>query len=265
MKKNHLLVVGIVLVASLILVQGCSSGPSEEELKLAAFQEKYAGLKEAYDALVTLRADLENAETTLAALEEIPEKDLTDEQKAELEEVKAKLEAGPAEREAGFEQVQGLLADFLNEGINDYPDSPETADALVIYSDEAILVALDMVEKSGDYKKAIDNLTGAQSFFEAAGLTPYHPLVAQIAEFDNWRFITQERFDEVKKGMTKDDVVAVAGHVYYRNVQESPEKGVETWLYKKREGGAAAVYFKIKTQKVYDKNWEAISTQVVTE
>ena len=265
MKKNRLLVVCVVLVTLVGLVQGCSRGPSEEELKFAAFQEQYAGLKQAYDGLTDLRTELEAAEATVATLEEIPEQELTEEQVAELETLKARLEGGAAESETGFEEVQGLVADLLNVGINEYPESQETADALMIYSDEAILVAIDMVEKSGDYKKAIDNLTSAQGFFEAAGLTPYHPLVAQIEEFDSWRFITQERFDAATKGMTKEEVVAVAGQVYYRNVQESPDKGVETWLYKKREGGAAAFYFKMKTQKLYDKNWEAVSTQVVTD
>ena len=163
------------------------------------------------------------------------------------------------ESETAFEEVQGLLADLLNVGINEYPGSQETADALMIYADEAILVADDMVVKSGDYKKAIDHLSTAEGYFQAAGLTPYHPLIAKIAELDDWRFITQERFDQVKKGMTKEEVVAVVGQVYFRNIQESPEKGVESWLYKKREGGAAAFYFKIKTGKVYDKNWEAVA------
>jgi len=265
MKRNRLLVVSVVLIAMVGLVQGCSRGPSEEELKLAEFQGQFTALKGTYDSLTNLRTEIEGLEGALATLEEIPEGELTEEQTVELEETKTNLELRIGERETAFEDVQGQLADLLNVGINDYPESQETADALIIYSDEAILVALDMVEKSGDYKKAIDHLNTAESYFEAAGLTPYHPLVAQVAEFDDWRFITQERFDAVKKGMTKEEVAALVGQVYYRNVQETPDKGVETWLYKKREGGAAGFYFKIKTQKVYDKNWEAVATQVVTE
>jgi AcrR family transcriptional regulator len=255
----------VVSIALVGIAQGCSRGPSEEELKLAAFQEQFAALKQSYQTLTNLRVELEAQRTVLATLEEIPENELTEEQQTELEEVAAGIEAGAAETESEFEEVQGLLADFLNVGINEFPDSPETAEALVMYSDEAILVAVDMVKKSGDYKKAIDHLSSAEGYFEAAGLTPYHPLVAQIADFDSWRFITQERFDAVTKGMTKDEVSATVGQVYFRNIQEDPGKGVESWLYKKREGGAAAFYFKTKTQKVYDKNWEAIATQVVTE
>ena len=265
MKRNRLLVVCVVSIALMGIAQGCSRGPSEEELKLATFQEQFAAMKLSYDALVNLRVELEAQEAELATLAEIPENELDDEQKVQIEEIKAALGAGVGENEAGFEEVQGMLADLLNVGINEFSDSQETADALIMYSDEAILVAVDMVEQSGDYKKAIDHLRSAEGYFEAAGLTAYHPLVAQIADFDNWRFITQERFDAVKKGMTKEEVVAIAGQVYFRNIQEDPGKGVESWLYKKREGGAAAVYFKTRTQKIYDKNWEAIATQVVAE
>ncbi len=265
MKRNQFAFVCVVLVAVLGLVQGCSRGPSEEDLKFAAFQEQFAALQPEYDALVNMRSEIEAAELALVELQAIPENKLTDEQKAEIEELQAQLETVTSERETAFEMVQGQLADLLNVGINDYPESQETATALVIYADEAILVADDMVVKSGDYKKAVDHLSAAEGYFDAAGLTPYHPLVAKIAELDDWRYITKERFDQVKKGMTKDEVVALVGQVYYRNVQETPAKGVEAWLYKKREGGAAAFYFKIKTQKVYDWNWEAVAATTVVE
>jgi len=265
MKRNRVLVVCIVFVAIVGLNQGCSRGPSEEELKLAAFQEQAVAMKQAYEDMVSLRAEIEEDEASLAELQEIPENKLTDEQKLELEELTAKVESARNDSETAFEDVQAKLADLLNVGINEYPESQETADALMIYADEAIIVADDMVAKSGDYKKAIDHLANAEGYFEAAGLSSYHPLIAKIQELDDWRFLTQERFDAVKKGMTKDEVGALAGQVYFRNVQESPDKGVETWLYKKREGGAAAFYFKIKTQKVYDKNWEAVAAQSVVE
>jgi hypothetical protein len=265
MRSYRLLSVCVVLVAVLGLVQGCSRGPSEEELKLAAFQEQSAALEVAYNALMEMRAETDVAEAALVELQAIPENKLTDEQKVELEELATGIESSVGAKETAFEEVQGLLADYLNVGINEFPESQETADALLIYADEAILVADDMVEKSGDYKKAMDHLSTAEGYFEAAGLTPYHPMVAKIAELDDWRFITQERFDQVKKGMTKEEVVAAVGQVYFRNIQENQEKGVESWLYKKREGGAAAFYFKMRTGKAYDKNWEAVAVTTVVE
>ncbi len=263
MKRNRLLVVCVVFVAVVGLSQGCSRGPSEDELKLAAFQEQAAAMKQAYEGLMSLRAEIEAAEVTVAELQEIPENDLTDEQNLEIEELTAKVESAAVESETAFEGVQGMVADLLNVGINEFPESTETADALMIYADEAIFVADDMVVKSGDYKKAMDHLGNAEGYFQAAGLSSYHPLVAKIAELDDWRFVTQERFDQVTKGMTKEEVVALVGQVYFRNIQEDTDKGVESWLYKKREGGAAAFYFKTKTGKYYDKNWEAVPAQTV--
>jgi outer membrane protein assembly factor BamE (lipoprotein component of BamABCDE complex) len=265
MMRNQSRVMCVVLVAVVGLALGCSRGPSEEELKLAAFQEQFAETKLAYEDLMNVRSEIETARVILAELEAIDENKLTEEQQAQLDETRTAIEASLAASETAFEELQGKLADLLNIGINEFPDSSETAAALVIYSDEAILVADDMVAKAGDYKKAIDHLSNAEGYFVAAGLTPYHPLVAKIAELDDWRFITQERFDQVKKGMTKEEVAATVGQVYYRNVQESPSKGVETWLYKKREGGAAAFYFKIKTGKVYDKNFDAIEVRAAED
>ncbi len=265
MRKNRLLLIGVVFVAVAGLLQGCSRGPSKEELKRADFEARFAAVEGSYDALMNLRSEIEAAEATVAELEAIPDDKLTEEQAAELETILARLEAAANEREAAFDEVQNQLANFLTVGINEYPESPQTASALMMYSDEAILVADDMVAKAGDYKKAIDHLASARGYFEAAGLTPYHPLVAKVEELDSWRFITEERFDQVAKGMTKDEVTELVGHVYFRNIQESPDKGVETWLYKKREGGAAAFYFKMKTDTLYDKSFDAVSATVVED
>jgi hypothetical protein len=263
MRSNRFLTVCVACVLSLGLVQGCQRGPSEEELKLAEFQGQFETLKQKYDALNQTRTEIADATTELAELEAVPERQLTDEQKARMDELNATLDELTATNEAAFEEAQSVLADFLNVGINDYPDSAETAAALKIYSDEAILVALDMVAKAGDYRKAVDHLSSAEGYFAAIGLEPPVELTNTIAELDDWRYITPERFDQITKGMTKDEVVATVGQVYFRNIQENPDKGVETWLYKKREGGAAAIYFRMKTGKVYDKRFDAVAATTV--
>ena len=122
-----------------------------------------------------------------------------------------------------------------------------------------------MVAQSGDYKKAVEQLDSANSYFTSIGLEPYQSLVEHIAHLSDMRFITQERFDMVEKGMTKDEAKAIVGVPYYQNIQEDQKRGIETWLYRKRKGGAAALYFKMKTDKVYNKNFEAVKTRVVTD
>lgn len=263
--RTRTLFCGVAVLLVLSSVSGCSKGPSEEEQKLADLQAQFATIQEHYQALGEARGHLAEAEATRDELEAIPERRRTDEQKAELEGIPALIEQISASRDSVFDQMQGELAVFLNTALNEFPQEPITAEALVIYSDEAILVADEAVAKAGDYKKALSQLDSALSYFEMTGLPPHQPLVDHIAQLEEMRYINQERFDQVEKNMTKDEVKEIAGVPYYQNIKEDPKRGVETWLYRKRDGGAAAIYFRMKTEKVYDKNFDAVKTKVVTD
>jgi len=265
MRRSRFLPYGIAILAVIGLVSGCSRGPSEEELAQAAFEESLAILQQQYDELQQARADLAASEATLTEIEAMKERDRSDEQKAELEALPAKIEELSATRDTAYETVQATLADFLNIALNEFPQHPATEQGLNMYSDEAILIAEDTVAKAGDYKKAINNLDAANSYYDSIGLPPYQPLVDKLAEFDEMRFITKERFDLVAKNMTMDEVKAVVGVPYYQNIQVDEKRKVETWLYRKREGGAAAIYFRTNNNKVYNKNFDAITVKVAEE
>ena len=255
----------IVVTVALCVANGCSRGPSEEELKQAELAQQFATITELHESLMQTRGDVTAAQSSLAEIEAIAERERTDEQKAMLEELPAQIEELTASQDATFEELQGNLAEYLNVALNEFPDSPDTARALEIYSDEAMIVAADIVAKSGDYKKAIDHLASAESLFQQVGLTPYRPLTDRIAQLDDWRFITQERFDLVKKDMTKEEVMEVVGVPYYQNIKIDDKRGVEMWLYRKREGGAAAISFRTKTDKVYHMNFDAVKPQVAED
>ncbi len=265
MRRSRFLPYGIAILVAVGLISGCSRGPSEEELARAAFEEQLATLQQQYEVLKQARTDLAAAEASLAEIEAIGERDRTDEQKAALESLPATIADLGTQREAAYDAVQGTLADFLNIALNDFPDHPATVEGLNLYSDEAILIADDVVAKSGDYKKAINQLDSANSYYDSIGLPPYQPLVDKIAELDDMRFITQERFDLVQKNMTMDEVKEVVGVPYYQNIQVDEKRKVETWLYRKREGGAAAVYFKTTNNKVYNKNFDAVKVKVAED
>jgi hypothetical protein len=265
MRLSRFLPYGIVLLVAFVSISGCSRGPSEEELAQAAFEEKLVALQQQYDELTQARADLAASEAKQAEIEAVRERDRTDEQKAELEALPATLEEQSTARDVAYDTVQATLADFLNIALNDFPEHPATTEGLDLYSDEAILIAQDTVAKSGDYKKAINQLDSASSYYDSIGLPPYQALLDTMAELDDMRFITQERFDLVKKNMTMDEVKAAAGVPYYQNIQVDEKRKVETWLYRKREGGAAAIYFKTTNNKVYNKNFEAVKVKVAEE
>ncbi|MCD4750552.1 MAG: hypothetical protein K8R59_14370 [Thermoanaerobaculales bacterium] len=263
--KTKFLPLFLIFIVAIGAIVGCKGGPSEEELALSQAQEQFTAVKEGNNQLQQLRTDLAAAEATIAEIEAIEERKRTDEQKAQLEEVSGQLEGLQGSVEEIYEGLQVQLADFLTVALNNFPSAPETAEALQIYAIEAIGVAEDIVAKSGDYKKATDHLMGAKGYYEAIGLEPYQDLTDKIAYFEDWRLVTEERFGQLKKGMTKDEVKAAIGVPYYGNIQEDTKKGVESWLYKKDGGGAAAVYFKTKTAKVYDWNFDAVKIKVVTD
>lgn len=263
MKKSRFLPYGIAILVVFGFVSGCSRGPSEEELAQAAFEEQLANLQLQYETLQQARTDLAGSEATLAEIEAIRERDRSEEQVAELEALPAAIVDQGVARDAAYDAVQATLADFLNIALNDFPEHPATTQGLNLYSDEAIMIADETVSKAGDYKKAMNQLDAANSYYDSIDLPPYQPLVNKMAELDEMRFITKERFDLVKKNMTMDEVKEAAGVPYYQNIQVDEKRKVETWLFRKREGGAAAVYFKTTNNKVYNKNFEAVKPKTV--
>jgi len=265
MKRSRFLPCSVAVLVAIALISGCSRGPSEEELAQAQFEEQLAQLQTQYQDLQQRRADLVAATAAMAEIEAVRERDRTDEQKAELESLPVRIEELSVARDETFDLAQGTLADFLNVALNNFPEDPATVEGLNIYSDEAILIARDTVLKAGDYKKATDQLASALSYYETLSLPVYPKLAETLAELEEMRFINQERFDLIKKNMTMDEVKEVAGVPYYQNIQVDEKRGVETWLYRKKDGGAAAIYFRVKTAKSYDKKWDAVKTKVVTD
>jgi len=263
MRKSRFLPYGIAILVAFGLASGCSRGPSEAELHQAQFEDKLVTLQQQNEELQQARADLAASEAALAEIEAVRERDRTDEQKAALEALPATIEGQGATRDTAYDAVQSTLADFLTIALNDFPDHTATVQGLNLYSDEAILIADDTVLKAGDYKKALNQLDSASTYYESVGLAPYQPLIDKIAALDGMRFITQERFELVKKNMTMEEVKEVAGVPYYQNIQVDEKRKVETWLYRKRQGGAAGIYFKTTNNKVYNKNFEAVKLKVV--
>lgn len=265
MRKFLIIPALFALVATLALTTGCNTGPSAEEKAEMAMQNQFDAVQKAYSELQGKREELKTAKATITEIEAIRERKRTDEQKAQLEEATKKVTELSKAVDEGYTSLQNILTPLLTTLLNEHRDAPQTLEALKIYSDEAIIAAEEMVQKSGDYKKAMKSLSTAEGYYKAIGQAPYPSLEDKIKEYEDWRFITKERFDKVNKGMTEEEVKALIGVPYYRNIQEDPKKGVTAWLYKKREGGGAGIYFKTERQKVYSKNWTALKTKVSSD
>jgi hypothetical protein len=129
-------------------------------------------------------------------------------------------------------------------------------------SAEDIALAQEYIDLGGDYRRAVEILETALS------VDRDNPeLQAAVEKAKEFRFTTKERFDQVKRGMTQDEVRALLGQVNLRNVREYPERKVVAWFYPKQGGGAGAVFFEQKGDVfvVYKIDFEAVQPGGRTE
>ncbi len=257
--RRRILVWAVMIPVMFGLSLGCGQAKKKQEQQQSKLQQQSLEITKSYEALLAARKKVAAEEATLEELKKIRKRKLTEEQKQQLSQLPGQIKADQQEVAKKYDDVQTKLANFLNFALNNAPNAPETAAALKIYSDEAINNAETAIREAGDYKKAIDTLQTAVGYYESAGLTPYQPLKDKMKLYDQMQYITKDRFDQIKKGMTEDEVCQVAGYPYYLNKKH--EKGVDFWLYPRRDGGAAAIYFN-KHHKAYSKRWNAVKPKV---
>lgn len=242
-----------VLALAVVALLACG-GKKTEQLKVdlqaqlqqvkalhTQYLEKAAKLRELRNELAKLREKrkLNNAEA---------------EQKQKLEE---EVKAASRELDQIFSEDQNELAAFLNTALNDAPQAPETLEGLKIYAEDAILNARDYMNEAGDYRKAVELLETAESYFTMTSATPPEELSELLEEAKRFRFITKDRFDAVKKGMSKAEVRAITGTPLALNVREQEVKGqkITVWLFRSEEGDIASFFFNQKGQ-LYSKDWK---------
>lgn len=230
-------------------------GPSQEEQLAAAQAEALAALEESRDALQAKRQELADARAELEAAIDEGAEDAAD-QIAELEAKVAELQTQALEMSDAFNEE---VVSFIN---NDPPieGEPLTETQLAVIrmkSAEDMIVAQEHIDKGGDHKRAIDIYT------QALIVDPDNEdLKAALAEAEELRYMSQERFSQVAKGMSEDEVRELLGQPNLRNIREYPERNVVAWFYPTtEEGDAAAVWFranKAGDREVYQIKFEAI-------
>lgn len=238
-----------VLAALLILTVvsvGCGEkGPAVNE----AAETEYAALTEAEGALNELRQTLADLRAQAEAAVEGEEEEGGEEEPGEGEEGEAEptLEAQINEVEQKvLEQSEAFnqrIAEYFN-NIDPMLEGEEPnerqAGVLRMKSGEDMVIANEYIERGGDYRRAI------RIYEDALELDPDNPdLQAALAKANEMRFMTQERLEQVKKGMTQDEVKALLGSVNLRNIRDYPERNVIAWFYPVDDAGAAsAVWFR---------------------
>lgn len=253
------------LAAILTLSLSAACGPSQEEQLAAARADGLKALEDAKAALDAKRQELAQLRQELADLEDAAE---SAEEAAEGEEVDA--EARAAELESSIAQLQeetaaeadeltSAIVEFINQDppIEGEPLSETQQAAIRLKSAEDMLVAREHIQKGGDYRRAID------IYQQALLVDPENEdLQAALEEAEANRYMTEERFAQVRKGMSESDVRETLGTPFYRNIREYPDRGVIAWFYATNEdGAAAAVWFRGEEgeREVYQTKFDAVS------
>jgi len=238
----------LLALAPLVLVclPACQSEQKEAQAKQAARQTEWSWLQTSQTELLKLRQDVRAAKAALASA--------TDDGKAAAQ---ANLEGIEQQAAALAEEFNRRLVEYINADpiLRGEAPNPSQLASLRMKSDEDIAVAQEYVDLGGDYRRAVEILETAQ------GVDPDNPrLEAELEKHKAMRFATKERFDQVKRGMTQEEVRAILGQVNLRNVRDYPERKVVAWFYPKEGGGAGAVFFETKDERfvVYKVDFEAL-------
>ncbi len=251
MKKFFLLILGVFLVLNF------SCKKTSKEITFDVTQE-FSNIKKQKDEINKFREEMQVLKEKIKILEDYninPKKYKKEELPAEsLETLKASLEEiKKTKYETKYNALMDNLTIFLDKTLNDeqLKGKPEVAKAIRLYSDECIITGEEFIKEGGKYKEAID------IYNQALSLDPnYELLKNKIKEAEDFRFIKKERFDQVKNGMTMEEVKAICGYPNVSYIQEKEEKGrkIIAWFYPKEDQKAAGIFF--ANGKVYNKLWE---------
>jgi len=237
------------------LVLAC--GPGEEEVKATARAEEWSAIETERGALTELRSQLAAARERTSAAEEAPaaEGEASPESQQEQEQ-EQELQTRVGEATDRFLE---RLVTFINEHAGFEGEQPpaEVAAGIRMKSSEDVLLAQEYIERGGDHAKAIDILQSAKAVDPGNS-----ELEAALAEAERLRYMDQERFSRVEKGMTEQDVRRELGQVKHQNVRKYEDGKVVAWFYPKDGGAAAAVFFRPRDGRllVYDTNFDAVKS-----
>lgn len=240
--KHRPMIALVLAVLALAALGACSPSAEDEAAQADAEREaQIAQLEERRQEVLADRQELAAMRERLAAAEagELPEGEEVD-----AEQLAQEIEAKEQEINAASDLLLTDVVAFVNEAppVAGEPVSEINRRALDIKAGEEILLAQEYIDRGGDYGRAIG------IYEEILKLDPENQAAqAAKADAEQMRYITPERFAQVTKGMTRDQVREVLGPPYYRNIKEYPEQGIILWPYAKAPGGAASgIYFRKK-------------------
>jgi hypothetical protein len=248
----------LAVAAALALLSfgACSSGEDEEaaaaqaarQTRLEELAKQQADVQALRDDLVELRARLEQAETG-----ELPEGEDVD-----VTALRTEIEQKDAELTDEAGALNQALTEFINADppVEGDPVPPATERAISMKADEDVVLAGEYITEGGDYGRALTMYDNILAY------SPDNPNVLEAkAEAERLRYMDEERFSQVEKGMTEAEVRGILGRANALNRRNFDDVGRAAWYYPKSpDGDAAGVLFRKKDGRfeVYDTKWNAV-------
>jgi len=256
------------LMLALIVAFGCADSTEEDAATASAADDAaWAELEEQKDQLEAARQELAEArqaaesadgEDADEAADDTAEGDAEGEPVSEV----TRLENEVNDQAADFYQA---VVEYINSKglVEGEAPTGRQAEALRMKSAEDMLLAQEYIDKGGNYPKAIS------IYEEAARLDPENAeLQAALADAQEKRYMTEERFAQAEEGMTQDEIRATLGQPNLSNIRKFPEDNVEAWFYAiDANGSAAAVWFRERGGEMtaYKVNYEEVVRTGPTE
>lgn len=257
-KVSFIRALGIVCAAA-VMATGCGSS---EDAKAGAQDAAFQPIRDSAAALDAKRQEIANLEVQIAEADAAAGEEAGEGEAAgpSVEELQAQLSQAETDATTMSEDFMNELVMFLNSADMVEGEAPAgvVLEAIRLKSGEDLLIAKEYIVKGGDYRRALDILD------TALVLDPDNPdLQAAKAQAEADQFMTEERFAQVQRGMTPEQVQALLGTVNRHNVRDYPERNVTAWFYRREDKGAAGVYFQEKggEQTVYKVDFDAVESE----
>ena len=225
----------------------CGPGTDPNLEALGELETAFAALADARTALEAKRSELSNLG---AASAEGAEGETAEGETAEVDPAAAEALTNAINAQA--DDFAGQVVAVINQAIDleSATEGTELAatvaevkgNAIRFKSDEDMLIAQEFIDRGGNYRQAIEIYQRALEFDPE-----YQGLQDALAQAESDRYMSQERFASVKKGMTEDEVRELLGRPLHENVRDYPERNAVAWFFPKgNDGAAAAVWFQSK-------------------
>jgi tetratricopeptide (TPR) repeat protein len=148
-------------------------------------------------------------------------------------------------------RVEPLLLPFL-ERLKEYYDRTGDVRASDIYAAERIRIGDDYLRHLARYDRAVN------MYQAALAIDPDNEEAKQkLAVAESKRFVSMDDFARVKEGMRDEEVRRILGMPREDWIKQVSQRNriFSVWIYPRKDGGAAAVYF--DGEVVYHTNWNA--------